>query len=80
MNDWVKCSDRMPSDDQRVIAYGYTQHTVLDKHTITDIVKRIPFVREAKYIAYGDGYFSVVYGAIVTHWMPLPEPPKEATP
>ena len=60
-NGWIKCSDRLPELDDD----GYS-YPVLAVNEIGDI-KVVSF--------YGDeGWDSCTE---ITHWMPLPQPPKE---
>lgn len=63
-NGWIKCSERMPEID------GY--YLCISNH-------------EIKILPYRNGeFYSICFDAVlrscnssVTHWMPLPEPPKE---
>ena len=61
MPKWISVEDDIPTDDRDVLAWVYNEGIT---------------------IAWFDGYTGEwqVYGSYygdVTHWMPLPEPPKE---
>lgn len=61
--EWISVNDRLPDDGQEVVTY---------KNGIYEI---------QKYEKRRNGWISRSYWfwtmATVTHWMPLPEPPKE---
>lgn len=71
MSEWIKCSERMPELGSTVLAYdgGVFEATLSEKHG------RIEW----------DPYWLPVFGCGCcggsdpepTHWMPLPEPPKD---
>lgn len=67
MNEWIKTSDRLPEE-------GVVVLTKIDD----DIVKRNTqtLKRSGNLWFLPDGAMYVYYTP--THWMPLPEPPKEA--
>ncbi len=64
MSEWIKCSDTLPHDQQRVLVYiedwdvcdGFTYHEELGD-----------FVDD-------DG--ASLVDEVITHWMPLPDPPN----
>lgn len=64
MSYWISVEDRMPEVNESVIVCCKTPwgSDVFDGHRY----RKAGFVR--------DDYFSETAG--VTHWMPLPEPPK----
>lgn len=65
---WISCKDRMPPD--RTAKYLVTFRGVAG--ALVDVAKYFP----------GDGWFCEdwpVSSQEITHWMPLPEPPKEDT-
>ena len=73
MTDWIKCSDRLPDGkpySPRVLTCvvpkcgGYT-------------AIRLGWVFGTEWMNDGNGTVDNA-GFIVTHWMPLPEPPKDA--
>ena len=70
MGEWISVKDRLPENKGRYSAYGAdlcfgnTPHFMVDKF----------FYRPVEKIwEYGE----YDCNALVTHWMPLPEPPKE---
>lgn len=62
-NRWIKVEDRLPEPGVNVLAL----HRGYDKSTI-----------KIEWLTFSGGawIFDKAYGR-VTHWMPLPEPPKE---
>lgn len=66
---WIKCSDQMPEDCQDLIAYGLFYEDIWG-------------VEQCRYT---EGCWRIENGCCrdnwnfekVTHWMPLPEKPKE---
>ena len=72
MNEWVAVSDRLPKSCANVlVAIRWNTGNAADD--VTDDV----YI--AGYDAYGDCWqdaFGVIGDGVVTHWMPLPEPPK----
>lgn len=68
MTEWIKCSDRLPEDDQAVIMYelGQTGLPLIGwyENEFVDV--------PGFYIAHSFQNARVH----VTHWMPLPKPPE----
>ncbi len=67
--EWISVLDRLPSYGEVVLCFGY------------DCDLKSIFIGELKqgYISASGGYenyVSMYNGAIATHWMPLPDPPK----
>lgn len=60
MAEWIDVNERLPQNPMRCLVY--TRRGDVSGHGI------------AYYGGYYDG-FSVLFGT-VTHWMPLPEPPR----
>ena len=61
VNPWNKVEDELPKFGEYVLAWEIQGFAVVDK-----------------YVGIGDGRWGLENdGAIYTHWMPLPEPPKE---
>ncbi len=66
-SNWISIEDRLPEDDGLpLIAHGYILNDDLDRLPSTEIVR------------YHNGDFQIDFEwmAVVTHWMPLPEPPS----
>lgn len=86
---WVPVTERLPDADVLVMVYvpkrdGCNQHGMFKGmlHTVkADTTGKDNFwglpTPGCDWTLYGWGYFDE---PIVTHWMPLPQPPKEATP
>lgn len=60
---WISCKDRMPEDNDRVLILAKNESVYIAKHRVF-------------------GHFVVSFeywldDTEVTHWMPLPEPPKD---
>lgn len=69
--EWIKCSERMPKEDELVICYG------------REFMRDAPTVTVGSWNKYGwssrdwDGCGGYDTLAEITHWQELPEPPKE---
>ena len=59
--EWIPCSERLPEDEQWVLVWGHGQ--------------RVPIMMFREYGAWIDDQYE--FHTTVTHWMPLPKPPKE---
>lgn len=60
--EWIKAADKLPEPYEDVLVYGQINKTNnLTRYKVDYTDDRDVFVRSTK----------------VTHWMPLPEPPKE---
>ena len=64
---WISCEERLPIEEGSYIVHTnrgavHTRHFYTQKHFSSG------YTREAKWSGKG--------GTTVTHWMPLPEPPK----
>ena len=63
-NEWISVKDRLPAKHERVLIYDSVCHNIYMAWRDDDL----------------DVWFSEEYlpdFVYVTHWMPLPEPPKE---
>lgn len=67
MSEWIKCKDRMPAFKK-----GSTEFVIV---RVVDIGTKIGhmFAANGKWVINGVAF----YKDSVTHWMPLPEPPKD---
>lgn len=67
MNEWVKCSDRMPGVGASVLITA-----------VMDLLKQHPYTWVGTYSDEDGGEWLIGDDALeldqVTHWMPLPEP------
>lgn len=65
-SDWIPCGERLPEDGERILIYVH-----LASH---DSVQPDTCIEDGGYMYLDSGYS---FGKEVTHWMPLPSPPKE---
>ena len=79
VQEWISVDDRLPSDDQAVlvIAHGWAERLVYvgshkrveaQKSWLTGITNK-----SSEWLLWGWSYLK---DPMVTHWMPLPNPPK----
>lgn len=70
--EWISVKDRLPEDEQRVIAYCQKV-----KKYFVGFAERSHYSDKVHW--WHEGAKGGLYSATskVTHWMPLPEPPKE---
>lgn len=68
MSEWIKCSERMPKNDQEVLVYRPDAPETDD-----------PLMRTAFYSGKGKYGFRHGFSCLCqpSHWMPLPEPPTD---
>jgi hypothetical protein len=66
---WIKCSDRMPKEGQRVIYYFHYVGVHAGNYTRTVDEDGV-----VSHVFYGPSGF---LSDDVTHWMPFPEPPAK---
>lgn len=70
MANWIKCSERMPNEDTQMVL-AFSQGEIVAAYW-NYVMCPIDY---KKYRA-----FTYLSGSLlehVTHWMPLPEPPRE---
>ena len=79
VNRWIPCSERLPEIDKDVLVYAVRKDGLGDAvTTITQYINHIWFGHRIDTEPYWKDqwqYFHSDYE--ITHWMPLPEPPKE---
>lgn len=63
--EWIKCSERMPDPDSKVIAYTSWGQIIFDMHYMWSKYDS-EWISEA-----------TMWRGIVTHWMPIPNPPED---
>ena len=67
MSKWISVKDRLPENEHRVLVFA------------NDIVSEFCEVvgwNGGDFLAIGFGH-NIIYPPMVTHWMPLPEPPED---
>ncbi|MBO7715153.1 MAG: DUF551 domain-containing protein [Methanobrevibacter sp.] len=85
MNNWIKCSEREPEPNTRVIVACYGSDIVYPDYengeTIEQCLKRLQ--KECVRVTIGfigsDGWYGSEYAPMIikpTYWQPLPEPPE----
>lgn len=72
MSEWISVEERLPSDERSVLAYygfGFDGVPASDMR----------FMGTLSYFCFDPEphWQHAGHGVVVTHWMPLPEPPKE---
>lgn len=74
---WINVNDELPELDEKVVVYATGRVDKRDyAYAITSRMLRFPFNRACDEVWRSPwGYFFDNYE--ITHWMPLPEPPKE---
>lgn len=66
MTDWIKCKDKLPEDQVRVL--------IFTKYKGDAIAKRCG---NGDWYLDKNDYLAVYHANEVTHWMPLPNDPEE---
>lgn len=71
--EWVKCSERLPEDEQSVIVYGITERWIENNPSYLPIIVGAKFFKKYGFRLYSDE------GKIIDikHWIALPELPEE---
>lgn len=76
MNEWISVKDRLPNNDE----HDWVLAQVMEPATGFMPIPKVMEYRESNNDWYEEtmGWLSEHNGVFaVTHWMPLPEPPKE---
>lgn len=68
---WIPCSERMPKPNRAVLIFGNNWPSPVVSKLIVDNLDGTPTC-----FSDSDGAAEIFYLDDVTHWMPLPEPPK----
>lgn len=74
MGEWIRCEDRMPEEKENWITQDWQK--VICCCDFGGDPRRV----DVRTYSYGKGHFwhgPQIMDGVVTHWMPLPEPPKE---
>jgi hypothetical protein len=75
MNGWIKVSDRMPEENERVICYGVHEYGKEEFY----VAPGYWFYKHEGKVQWStlewDGVGGNQYFRTVTHWQPLPVPP-----
>ena len=81
MNNWISVKDRLPEEGKRVIGWGQrwidvgeVMYGTADDYDPDHIIPDDQ-PNEVRWRWHRDG--TLVHDQNVTHWMPLPDPPKE---
>lgn len=69
MSEWIKCSERMPYDGQRVLCWLRSISPQYPNHLI------LHFKLEKQ--SESHSHFPPIRDDLITHWMALPEPPED---
>lgn len=69
---WISVKDELPPDDEYVLVYVYGQIKVYFYAVSDDGQERCHWWEDE-----GGSFHSDITDGDVTHWMPLPSPPKE---
>ena len=63
MNEWISVKDRLPEDNEVVV--------IVDENGYFDVGYMAIWGGQVQWCSH------LLYDPKVTHWMPIPEPPKE---
>lgn len=72
MSEWVSVKDKLPKNNQRVLAFESKRNEVY-------LMEFIEIPDERKYDFCFEEYGTSDRRDVWTHWMPLPEPPNNET-
>ena len=76
MSEWIKCIDMMPDDDTYAVAADIAHGEIYSAFAAWFIHGRFALMEGLSASNY-DGGAIIEIDMPITHWMPLPEPPKE---
>ena len=71
---WINIEDDLPCNYSNNIHFGYTDRVLATDGKINIFIAYMKNINN-KWVWYSDDNFDVSH--VVTHWMPLPKPPKE---
>jgi hypothetical protein len=75
--EWISVKDRLPERNPNK-RYSQVPCIVWDQHHGMQRVLVYNNEHSCWDDEHGDDYFTDAIGGTVTHWMPLPEPPKQS--
>lgn len=85
MNEWISVDERLPEEHDSILARFYsdgTQTPGMCRRLSDEVIITGVYDDGSKFVTHsrthdGEWHVSLVVSMTVTHWMPLPEPPKE---
>ena len=79
MSDWIRIDERLPDvkDDRSKGVLVYTSSGAIRISFLWSDAMQMSFSHNAPYEIIDRWHKQESQGYAVTHWMPLPEPPKE---
>jgi hypothetical protein len=76
MSEWVSVKDRLPAPTGDSFLVMFCQDNDLGITTRHPVMAEYGAFVGKDNFTYWDGYDNVIVDDIITHWMPLPEPPE----
>lgn len=76
-NEWVSVDERMPTIEKDYGGYGSVSVNVFNGKTVRPMDWKSSVVRGKKVFRWKYPWGRIYDGTPITHWMPLPERPKE---
>lgn len=78
MNNWIKCSERLPDQDVPVLVFSITELVTIPDVFIAYIDNNYGRPQWEAHVIQVHGYeLKIARGFQPTHWQPLPEVPSE---
>lgn len=76
--DWIKCSERMPEKDGEYLVVNDGRFEIAEYSESAKEDGYFPFgYEELEFDDFGNKLIDWTELRKITHWMPLPDPPKE---
>ena len=75
MDGWISVEDKLPDEDGEYIVYAQDESSLPNEGIWYENVVVVAYYRFDEWTWYEDGNDYDITD-IVTHWMPLPEPPR----
>ena len=75
--EWISVKDRLPSEHQRIDTFGVDGARLVDCEFYDGCFWDLEQSFDTDDCGYGCSFYTHLLEG-VTHWMPLPEPPKES--